>query len=119
MDHSALKKAAAGWIASWNTRNLDRIMEHYADDVEFESPSVIDRWGNPGGKLIGKTALREHFKKGLDLPPDSPFELINILAGVEGIMVMYKQASGAIVADYVVPDDNQKARIVKVFAPVH
>ncbi len=119
MDHSALKKAAAGWIASWNTRNLDRIMEHYADDVEFESPSVIDPWGNPGGKLKGKAALREHFKKGLDLPPDSPFELINILSGVDGIMVMYKQVSGAIVADYVVPDEHQKARIVKVFAPVH
>ena len=119
MDHIELKKAATTWIEDWNTRDLDRIMEHYAEDVEFESPSVFDRWGHPDGKLKGKTALREHFKKGLDLPPDSPFELIDILAGVDGILVVYKQASGTIVADYVVPDDNHKALIVKVFAPIH
>ena len=118
MDHIELKKAATTWIEDWNTRDLDRIMEHYAEDVEFESPSVVHRWGHTDGKLIGKNALREHFKKGLDLPPDSPFELIDILLGVDGILVVYRQANGTIVADYVVPDENHKAKRVKVFAPV-
>ena len=29
---------AADWIAAWNSHDLDRIMTHYADDVELISP---------------------------------------------------------------------------------
>ena len=118
MDYRAIQKAAAQWIQDYNSRDLDRIMEHYAEDIEFYSPSVVERWHQPDGKLRGKIALREHFKKGLGLPPESPFELVNILVGTEGVMVVYKQSSGAIVADFVVLDEQYKARIVKVFAPI-
>jgi SnoaL-like domain len=119
MDHYALKAAATRWVEDWNSRDLDRIMEHYAENVEFESPSVVTRWGYPDGKLRGKIALRVHFKKGLDLPPDSPFELVDILAGIDSFLVVYKQAGGNIVADYVVTDKDHKALIIKVFAPTH
>jgi hypothetical protein len=118
MDHIALKQAATQWIEDWNSRDLDKIMAHYADDVEFHSPSVVDRWGRQDGILKGKAALRDHFKKGLDLPPDSPFQLIDILAGVDGMMVVYQQANGTIVADFVATDENHKARLVKVYGPV-
>ncbi len=119
MEIEKLKKAAGAWIEDWNSQDLDRIMRHYAEDVEFYSPSVEGRGGGKDGKLTGREALRTHFQKGLDLPPDSPFELVDVLNGVDGILVVYKQASGAIVADYVVLDDQLRATVIKVFAPFH
>ena len=29
------------WMEAWNSRDLDRIMEHYAPSVEFEANTVI------------------------------------------------------------------------------
>jgi ketosteroid isomerase-like protein len=49
---------AEQWIQAWNTRDLDRIMDHYAADVEFEANTVVRRWQKADGKLLGLTELR-------------------------------------------------------------
>jgi ketosteroid isomerase-like protein len=28
------------WIASWNNRDLDRILSHYTDHIEMSSPHI-------------------------------------------------------------------------------
>ncbi len=58
MDYKLL---AADWINAWNNRDIDSIMKHYADDVEFHSPTVIKRWNIADGKLIGKEKLKQHY----------------------------------------------------------
>ncbi len=40
-------------------------MVHYAEDVAFNSPTVIRRWGHADGWLHGKDKLRAHFEIGL------------------------------------------------------
>jgi ketosteroid isomerase-like protein len=42
-------EAAKDWCDAWNCRDLDGIMLHYADDVEFSSPTVVKRWGIADG----------------------------------------------------------------------
>jgi ketosteroid isomerase-like protein len=32
---------ALDWIEGWNRHDLDAILSHYADDVEFTSPFVV------------------------------------------------------------------------------
>ncbi len=39
------------WVAAWNRRDLDGIMTHYAENVEFWSPTVITRLGIASGKI--------------------------------------------------------------------
>ncbi len=34
------KKFANAWIESWNSHNLDNILEHYADDIEITTPMI-------------------------------------------------------------------------------
>ena len=38
-----LKEIALDWIDAWNKKDIDRIMDHYSDDVLFFAPTVIKR----------------------------------------------------------------------------
>jgi ketosteroid isomerase-like protein len=73
----------AEWMEAWNAHDLDRILEHYADDVEYYSPFIAQmaQPGGPGadGRLVGKEAVRAYFAAALgnytDLHFDPPFHL--------------------------------------------
>ncbi|MCS6306036.1 MAG: nuclear transport factor 2 family protein [Nitrospira sp.] len=42
---------AEEWVAVWNSRDLDRILAHYADDFEMASPYIAAITGEPSGVL--------------------------------------------------------------------
>jgi ketosteroid isomerase-like protein len=86
------------WIDAWNDRDLEAILEHYADDIELRSPRVAERFGTADGRLRGKGRLREYFALGL-AKPDLRFELVEVLEGPGTMTVVYRRESGALVAD--------------------
>jgi hypothetical protein len=51
---------AQSWIAAWNAHDIDAILSHYADDIEFQADTVVSRWQRADGVLRGKRELREH-----------------------------------------------------------
>ena len=106
MDQQRARVHAEQWIAAWNARNLDAILEQYATSIRFTAPTVISRWNKTDGILIGRDELRRHFKRGLDLAPHLHFELIDVLMGVDGVTIIYRRETGALVADVVVLDEN-------------
>ena len=57
---------AAEWIAAWNARDLDRILKHYARDIEFESPFVSRLLHSNENILRGVGLLRIYFSRGLN-----------------------------------------------------
>lgn len=77
------------WIGAWNAHDLDRILSHYRDDVEFASP-LAARAGAPRGKLRGRTALRAYFERGLATYPALHFQPIAALGGVRSIALHYR-----------------------------
>jgi ketosteroid isomerase-like protein len=99
------RQMAEEWVDAWNTRDLERILSHYADDVVFFSPSVVTRYGEPTGMLRGKQALREHFRRGLETFGDNVrFTIKDVLSGVNGYTVYYSRENGAAVIDTVIVD---------------
>jgi ketosteroid isomerase-like protein len=104
-------KAARDWCDAWNRRDIDGIMNHYADDVEFSSPTVIKRWGIADGWLRGKDRVRENFALGIQAP-NLHFELLDVLLGVNSMCVVYRRETGALVSDLVELDANGKGRRV-------
>jgi ketosteroid isomerase-like protein len=60
------KSIAEDWIAAWNHRDLEAIMAHYDDEIEFYSPLIAERLGIASGRLDGKAALRDYFARGLE-----------------------------------------------------
>jgi ketosteroid isomerase-like protein len=43
LDKAKLETAAEDWIAAWNNRDFEKLMSHYADDVEFYSAEWFTR----------------------------------------------------------------------------
>ena len=41
MDVQEREAFAKAWLNGWNERDLERILSHYADDVEFQSPFAV------------------------------------------------------------------------------
>jgi len=80
---------AAEWIEAWNAHALERILNHYADDVVFESPGVQLLMGDPTGRVEGKPALRVYWRRALDRAPDLRFELRDVFAGANGCALLY------------------------------
>jgi len=108
-----IRSAARQWIEAWNDKDLDRIMEHYAADVEFEANTVVTRWHKADGKLLGLAELREHFRLGLELAPALHFDLEEVFSAPSGYAVLYRRENNNRVLDVVELDRDGKAHRVK------
>ncbi|MBI5940176.1 MAG: nuclear transport factor 2 family protein [Caulobacterales bacterium] len=80
---------AAEWVAAWNAHDLDRILSHYAADVVFESPVIRQRLGEASGQVRGLEELRAYWSGAFRAYPDLRFELLDVLAGVDGGAIRY------------------------------
>lgn len=85
---------ATEWINAWNSRDLDRVLSHYADDFEMSSPYIAQVAGEPSGKLKGKKAIGAYWTSALKLIPDLHFELVSTLVGANSITLYYKGHRG-------------------------
>jgi hypothetical protein len=102
---------ARGWCDAWNRRDIDAIMAHYAEDVEFNSPTIVHRWGNADGWIRGKAKLRANFEIGVKAP-NLRFDLIDVLLGVNAISIIYRRETGTLVSDVVELDPQGLGRRV-------
>ena len=116
MDTQQMTAAAKDWIMAWNSGNLTKILEHYRDDVILFSAAAKSRWNAAGGKLIGKGAVENHFRKAFEEVPGMRLEFVKLLTGTEGVMLIYKRETGMMTADLVLFDDNGKIKEVRVFS---
>jgi hypothetical protein len=82
------------WIDAWNEHDLDRIMSHYSDDIEYVANTVFSRWHKPDGKLQGKEELREHFRLALLVAPQLRFTLKNVFSAPHGYAFHYERENG-------------------------
>jgi ketosteroid isomerase-like protein len=80
---------AEEWAAAWNSHDLSRILSHYDDEVVLISPVALKLLNNGDGVVQGKAALRDYFERGLQAFPDLRFDLMDVFAGVETIVVCY------------------------------
>ncbi|MBI3802464.1 MAG: nuclear transport factor 2 family protein [Nitrospirae bacterium] len=107
-------KFANDWIAAWNKHDLNEILSHYADEIEFSSPFVIRLFGEPTGTLHGKEQLRSYFEKGLAAYPDLTFELQTTLSSINSVVLYYRSVKNLLAAE--VMFFNSEGKVVKVVA---
>src|SRR4249920_3661474 len=84
-----VRQFAQEWVDAWNAHDLDRILDHYDDDVTLISPVALTLLNNGNGAVQGKPALRDYFTRGLKAYPNLRFDLVDVLWGVETIVVCY------------------------------
>lgn len=105
---------AEQWVQAWNSHNLDNIMPHYEEDVVLVSPVAAELLNEPGGIVQGKEALRDYFKKGLEVYPDLKFELIDVMWGVSTVVLYYINQKGSKTGEFM--EVSSTGKIIKVVA---
>src|SRR5947209_5449033 len=87
LQESFARQFGQDWVNAWNSHDLERILAHYDDDVELISPVALKLLNNGDGVVRGKSALRAYFLRGLQAFPELHFDLIDVLWGVETVVV--------------------------------
>ena len=109
-----LREAGRQWVEAWNRRDLEAILEHYAEDVEICSPRATELAGRSDGRVVGKERLREYFSTGLRRIPNLHLDLVEVLIGVRAMTVVYRRENGALVTDC--SELNDQGKIVRMTA---
>lgn len=97
---------AREWLESWNSHDLDRIMGHYNEQIEFVSPFVVRLLNDRTGTVRGKEALSDYFSKGLAKYPDLTFHLHKVLPGVRSVTVYYESVNDLMAVETMEFDDG-------------
>ena len=91
---------AQEWLDGWNQRDVEAILSHYTDDVEFKSLIAVRLLGDASGTIRGKADLREFLGRVLAAFPGSPeIELLGVFRGVDSL-VLHFQSKGRKAAEF-------------------
>lgn len=105
---------AQTWIEAWNQRQINTILEFYADNLRYTSPKIIQFMGIASGTLLGKASFKEFVKAVLDKMPELKFELIDLAEGVESTVIYYRSSGNKQVIEVI--NFNKEGKIHKVHA---
>ena len=113
MTEAEAQEFAIEWIAAWNSHDLDRILSHYADDVEVISP-LVETFLGPGRVTVrGKpTLLRKYWGTALAKYPGSPLPLFRAYAGPRSVVLHYQSVQALVGAECLEFDGDGRVRRV-------
>ena len=97
---------SAAWAAAWNARDVEAVLSHFHDDVVFTSPTAARVVPDSGGVVRGKDALRAYWTAALALVPDLHFTVERVLAGVDTLVISYRNQVGGVVDEVLVFSDG-------------
>lgn len=107
---------AREWIAAWNAHDVERVLSHYAEEVEFRSPFIATFAGDASGCLRGKPALRAYWTAALQKLPDLRFELLEVLVGAGSLTLYYQGHRGRVAETFFLGADGQVLRATACYA---
>jgi ketosteroid isomerase-like protein len=64
MNREEVEIFARQWADAWNNRDVEKVLEHFHEDVIFTSPTALAVVGRP--TVNGKAALRAYWVKALN-----------------------------------------------------
>lgn len=105
---------AEDWVAAWNAHDLEAIISHYDEQVELISPVAEQRLGISNGRVSGKAPLREYFRRGLEAYPELHFDLKDVLAGLNSLVLYYTNQKGTRTAEFM--DLSASGKVTRVVA---
>jgi ketosteroid isomerase-like protein len=115
LESSFARRFAFDWVDAWNSHDLERILDHYDDNIAITSPVALNLLNNGDGVVNGKSALRSYFLRGIEAYPNRRFALIDVLWGVETVIVYYEtNVRGNKAAE--VMQLNSSGRILRMWA---
>jgi nuclear transport factor 2 (NTF2) superfamily protein len=81
---------AERWVAEWNARDVDAVVNHYAEDCVFVSPKAATITGH--AEVHGSKALRRYWQQALARYTSLEFRLRHAVwdAGARTLAIVYE-----------------------------
>ena len=108
IDESNARAFAASWYAAWNAHDIDRIMSHYAVEIEHSSPFIKRYNGTDDTSLRGAAAVRDYFDRALKRNPTLRFDPLHLTIGLESAILVYRRMTGDLAAELFAFDEGNK-----------
>ena len=105
---------ASEWLEAWNRHDVASIVSHYDDSIEFCSPIVQMVLKKEDGVVRGREDLRDYFSKQLARFPTLQFQLLDVFASPQTVVLYYKINRGLLAAE--VMHLNSEMKATKVYA---
>jgi len=111
--HGGSREHADRWLEAWNAHDLEQIVACYSEQVDFVMPAVVG--DSEERRIVGRAALRDHFRHGLELAPNLAVTEESLLEGPGGFAILYRREDGHRAIETVELDDSGLAARVRVF----
>lgn len=99
---------ASNWLLAWNSRNVDEILNYYAEDFVMVSPVVREMTGSSEGVRLDKQGLRDMCTQIFEQIPELQFTLAAVAVGIDSLTIHYTSSACEMVADVMKFDDCWK-----------
>ena len=100
------KAFATEWAEAWNAHDIERVLAHFHDDAVFSSPFAGRIVPESGGRLVGKTAIRDYWTTGIRLIPNLHFTIEEVFVGIDHLVILYKNQNGVRVSELLKIEDG-------------
>jgi ketosteroid isomerase-like protein len=104
VDQHRAAEFAEGWERAWNAHDLDALLAHFAPDVVFTSPVAAQLLPDCDGAIRGRDALRAYWAHALGLLPDLRFTVEAVYAGIDAVVINYRNHRGNRVREFLAFD---------------
>lgn len=84
-----IARIGQAWLAAFNDKDLDRLVELYADDCTHTSPKLRVQRPETGGKIQGKPALRAWWDDAFRRLPLLRYESQSMTADAHRVFLEY------------------------------
>lgn len=88
---------AEEWVRAWNAHDVEAVLAHFHDEVEFTSPVAACVLPESAGVVRGKDALRHYWTTALAMVSDLHFEVIGVYQGESTLVINYRNHRGELV----------------------
>jgi len=106
MDSAFAQRFTNEWLEAWNSHDIEAILSHFHDDVVFSSPLAQRIIDSSDGYVRGKDDLRAYWTEGLRRIAELRFTLEGIYAGVDTLVINYRNQTGQRVCEVLVFDGS-------------
>jgi ketosteroid isomerase-like protein len=90
---------AQQWVAAWNARDVDAVLEHFHDDAVFTSPVAAKLLPDTHGVVRGKPALRHYWTVAVSHLLNLRFTVERVYQGIDTVVIAYRNQDGVLVSE--------------------
>ncbi|WP_123026943.1 nuclear transport factor 2 family protein [Mycolicibacterium stellerae] len=97
---------AEEWVRAWNAHDVEAVLAHFHDDIEFTSPVAARVLPDSKGVVRGKDALRHYWTTALTMLSDLHFDVIGVYQGESTLVINYRNHRSELVNEVLTFDGD-------------